>query len=207
MSNTLSKRRILKVGVTGGIGSGKSIVCRIFHALGIPVYAADIRARELVEQSAPLRNQIIDLLGEKAFNGNTYNRSWVAARVFADPGLLSGLNRIIHPAVADDFLNWYKSYSDVPYVIEEAAILFESGNYKNMDYSLYVAADEKIRISRIMMRDGSTPEQIHSRMQNQWPADKILPLADTVIDNSGNVLVLPQVLRIHNELLDRYSHG
>lgn len=192
---------MLKVGLAGGIGSGKSLICRIFQAIGIPVYHADQQAHILAENDAAIRKRITDLLGPEAYLAKSYNRKFVADAVFSDREKLHELNEIIHPAVAADFNKWVSLQKDVPYAIEEAAILFESGAYQRMDYSIYVDASEDLRIHRVIKRDKVTREEVELRVKNQMPADKILPLADWVVYNNEIQLVLPQILHIHSVLI------
>jgi dephospho-CoA kinase len=194
---------VLKVGITGGIGSGKSIVCQVFKSLGIPVYNADQRAKDLIETDSSIRSKIVHLFGTKAYVHAEYNRKLIASKVFHNKALLEKLNSIIHPAVGEDFLIWTRKYTNSPYVIEEAAILFESGANIKMDFNVVVYADENLRISRIQKRDELRREEITSRIKNQWPAEKIRTLADWVIDNNDKILVLPQILKIHQILLQK----
>lgn len=191
---------MLKVGVTGGIGSGKSIICQIFKALKVPVYNADQRAKVLVETDVNIKSRIIEVFGERSYTGSTYNRKYIAKRVFSNKKLLEKLNGIVHPVVADDFSNWIKKLK-VPYVIEEAAILFESGANEKMDKIIVVEAPEELRIKRIKTRDGLKEDEIKFRVQNQWSTDKLAALADWVINNNDKMLVLPQILHIHNILI------
>ena len=198
---------MLKLGITGGIGSGKSTVCKIFKSLQVPVYHADDRAKELVYTDEVLRNDIISEFGEKAFTHSTYNREYIASVVFGDKDKLEILNQIIHPRVEKDFEDWYRKQKS-NYVVHEAAILFESGVYKQMDYTLFIDAPVNYRIERVMKRDEITEEQVRVRLNNQWPADKISELADWVIVNDGKTLILPQILEIHNYLTGiEKSHG
>lgn len=193
---------MLKVGITGGIGSGKSIICEVFKSLNVPVYNADKKAAQLVETNPQIRSEIINEFGDQSYTGSGYNRKYIAEKVFNDKSLLNKLNRIIHPAVAEEFYQWMENYK-VPYVIEEAAILFESGANEKMDEVIVVDAPEDLRISRVMRRDGLSRKDIKARVLNQWPTDKLLALADWIIDNSDKTLVLPQILKIHNTLCKR----
>jgi dephospho-CoA kinase len=196
------KRKVLKIGITGGIGSGKSIICKVFKALQVPVYNADQRAKILVETSPEIRSQIRKAFGENSYVGSKYNRTYIAGKVFNNRILLDKLNTIIHPAVMKDFHEWTKQYN-VPYLIEEAAILYESGANRALDHIIVVDAPEILRVSRIRKREGFSDDEIHERMQNQLPADKLRSLADWVIDNNDKVLVLPQILQLHHTLLEK----
>lgn len=191
---------MLAVGITGGIGSGKSFVCEVFSKLGIPIYSADNRAKEISNESTSVIKEITALLGAEAYINKQLNRPFVASQVFSDKNKLQKLNNIIHPAVEKDYLEWQKNYSHLPYTIKEAAILFESGAYKQLNKTIVVTAPIDIRIKRVCDRDGSTEESVRERMNNQWPTEKIIPLTDFIIENDGKKLILPQIIKIDNEL-------
>ena len=195
------------IGITGGIGSGKSIICRIFYTLGIPIYTADERAKHLTNFNPEIRQEIISLLGSAAYNNQGYNRKYVAQIVFEDPIYLKRLNQIIHPLVAKDFLLWRNQHSNAPYGMYEAAILFESGFSERNLANIVVDAPLDIRIRRIEQRDGSTYEEIMKRVNNQWSADKLRALADWVIENDDKKLILPQILKIHHQILQKVSQA
>ena len=198
---------MLKLGVTGGIGSGKSIACRIFSILGAPVYDADEKAKLLVNTDEEIRNAIFREFGSESFVNSTYNRQFIASVVFKDKKKLQLLNRIIHPAVEEDFKKWYQM-QNYYYIIHEAAILFESGTDKFMDYTLLIDAPENYRIDRVIKRDKTTQKEVELRLRNQWPANKISKMADWVIVNDGKTLILPQILKIHHYLIQsEKSHG
>lgn len=192
---------MLKVGITGGIGSGKTIVSSVFRKIGIPVYNADEQAKLLIVTNQDIRKQILSVFGTDAYNDEGYNRKYIALKVFKNKSLLEKLNNIVHPFVANDFAIWTKQYSNVPYVLEEAAILFESGANKKMDYTILVDAPINIRISRITERDGLTSPEIEKRMDNQLSTDKIKHLVDWIIVNDNKQLILPQILKIHQQLI------
>ncbi len=189
------------VGLTGGMGSGKTTVAKMFEALGIPVYIADTEAKKLTVTSRSIRKALIELLGEAAYSNNELNRSFIAQQVFNDNELLQKLNKIIHPKVRSHFKKWLKLQL-APYCVKEAAILFENGGYKECDYMILVTAPEEIRVERIMQRDRSSKEEIILRMQHQWSDEKKAPLADFIIDNSGKDDTARQVLEIHNSILN-----
>jgi dephospho-CoA kinase len=191
---------MLKIGITGGIGSGKSYICKIFEQLGVPVYNADEKARNISNNSISVKKDITNLFGKEAYENNVLNRAYIASKVFNDTNLLEQLNQIIHPAVNKDFNDWCNNYQDKSYILKEAAILFESGIYKNLDKTILVTAPESIRINRVIKRDGSTKEEVLNRMKNQWPTEKITPLADFIIHNIDKELLLPEILKIHNTL-------
>lgn len=191
---------MLKIGITGGIGSGKSIVCSVFRLLGVPVYHADDRAKYLMENDIDIRTQIISLFGDEAYNGSNYNRKYIASLVFTNDSLLTKLNNIVHPYVANDFILWTELFKESAYVIEEAAILFESGAGKKMDYNILVDAPEEQRIKRVMKRDNLTEEEVRIRINKQISTDKIRHLVDWIIVNNNKQLILPQILKIHSQL-------
>lgn len=188
-----------KIGITGGIGSGKSYICTCFEHIGIPVYYADTEAKRLTNLNSNIREEISKLLGSKSYNSDGLNRAYVASKVFNNKDLLNKLNQIIHPAVEIDFIQW-ANQQHAPYVLKEAAILFESGSYKNTDHVIVVDAPLELRIKRVLERDKTTREEILKRIQNQWTTDKKKNLADFVIYNDDKTLILPQILRIDKTL-------
>lgn len=193
----------LHVGITGGIGSGKTTAGRIFQALGIPLYDADTRAKWLVQHDRPLKAGIMDLLGPSAYlPDGSYNRPWVAQIAFSHPDKLAALNALVHPVVERDSHHWREEQAanGAPYTLKEAALLIESGSHRRLDRLVVVTAPEELRIRRVVERDGLTVEQVRARMASQLPeADKIR-LADHLIINDGQHLLLPQVLAIHRQL-------
>ena len=192
---------MLKLGVTGRIGSGKSIVCQIFSTLGIPVYRADERAKELVNSNSELQKVIISEFGNESFVNSVYNRPYIASVVFKDQKKLSALNRIIHPVVEKDYSIWLADKKKFHYTVYEAAILFESGASEKMDYILVIDAPENELINRVMKRDNLSRAEVELRLNNQWKTDKKDGLADWIIMNDGNTLILPKVLEIHKYLM------
>lgn len=189
------------VGITGGIGSGKSTVCRVFTLLGVPVYDADAAARRLMETDPEIKNGIISLFGREAFSedGNL-NRALIASSVFRNEQKLQQLNAIVHPAVARDFQQWKAGYAGVAYVLREAAILFESGSWKDCDRIILVDAPEDLRISRVKKRDGRTEEEIRTIISRQWTTEKKQSLASDIINNNEQHLIIPDILDIHRSL-------
>jgi dephospho-CoA kinase len=191
---------MLKVGITGNIGSGKSTVARIFSQLGIPIYDADLRAKALMLKPF-LKQAIFDLIGHDSYTENgDLNRSVIAQKVFNNPALLSQLNAIVHPAVFSDFDEWILDQTG-PYILKEAALLIESNSYKNLDLLIVVLADQSIRLERSMKRDGADEAGILARMNAQMPQEDKAKLAKFVIHNNNDLLI-PQVLKIHNQILD-----
>jgi dephospho-CoA kinase len=193
---------MIKVGLTGGIGSGKTMVCRVFESLGVPVYYADLSARFLVDNRQDIRDELIALLGKDIYDKQGLNRPLFSSRVFQHKQLLEKANYIIHPKVRDDFYQWAEKYRDLDYVIEEAAILFESGGNRMMDKCITVIAPLEIRMERVMKRAGMTRERILDIMNNQWPDEEKAILSDFVITNDEKSLILPQLLLIHQEFIN-----
>jgi len=192
---------MFRVGLTGGIGSGKSLICSILKHLGVPVYYADTEAKKLMNSDLELRKQIVRLFGEQAYGRGDLDSSYVAGQLFGDNALLKAMNSIVHPAVRKDFKRWAELQNDIPYVVEEAAILFESGAYKEMDFTVLTSAPEEVRIKRVMERDGSDRDSVLRRMGHQWSEEELKKLADHVIVNDGMQMLLPQVIELHNKLL------
>lgn len=195
---------MIKVGITGGIGSGKSTVCKVFRVLGIPVFEADQVAKELMNTDPLIREKLIHLFGTAVYlTDQTIDRKHLAGIVFNNPSLLAQLNEIVHPAVRNEFDEWYEK-QDSPYVLHEAAILFESGFYKMMDKTIAVVTDETERIKRVMKRNGTTEEQVRLRIQNQWTDEQRIKLADFIISNNDNELIIPQIIEIDKKIR---THG
>jgi len=193
---------MFKLGLTGGIGSGKTLVCQIFEKLGVPVYYADTAARLLMNTDAELKSGIKLMFGEQAFGRDGLDRQYLADSVFGDHGKLSGLNRLVHPAVRKDFIRWTDLQMESPYVIEEAAILFESGASIEMNLSVLVYAPEELRISRVMKRDGVGREAVLKRMGHQLGEEELMEKADHVLINDGTQMLLTQVIELHNKILN-----
>ncbi len=193
---------MFRVGLTGGIGSGKTLVSSIFEKLCVPVYYADTAARDLMNSDAGLKDDIVSLFGDQAYGKDGLNRQYLAGSVFGDPVKLAGLNRLVHPAVRLDFKRWTAEQSGSLYVIEEAAILFESGASQEMNLSVLVYAPEELRISRVMKRDGVDREAVQRRMGHQLSEEEKMEKADFVLINDGKEMLLPQVIELHNKILN-----
>lgn len=187
------------VGLTGGIGSGKSTVAGCFRQLGVPVYNSDKQAKKLMCNSRKLRRAITGLLGEEAYIGKKLNSSGIAKKVFADKELLESLNGLVHPVVKKHFLKWAKKQQS-NYVIQEAAVLFENGSYKNYDRIILVRAPIEERIARIHERDGSSESEVKARMRHQWSDEEKSALSHYIIDNIDLDKTKLEVERIHGEL-------
>ncbi len=191
---------MIKVGITGGIGSGKSTVCKVFRVLGIPVFESDEIARQLMNSDPETCVQLIELFGASVYLPNQIiDRKYLAGIVFSNPSLLAQLNGIVHPKVRDVFTAWCKIQHS-PYILHESAILFESGFYKLMDKTITVVAKENERIERVMKRDGATEELVNQRIRNQWRDIERIKLADFVISNNDDELIVPQIIEIDKKI-------
>lgn len=190
------------MGITGGIGSGKSTVCGIFARLGIPVYAADREAKRLMREDLALIASVKEAFGSDSYSGNEPNRPFLANAVFGNPEKLALLNSLVHPAVFRDFERWC-GLQHAPYVIKEAAIMFESGSYKQVHEVVAVTAPLELRIQRVMERDGSSREEILKRIQAQMPQEEVVKRAHDVINNDGTHSLIRQVVGLHRQFLAR----
>lgn len=175
---------MLKVGITGGIGSGKSTITSLFHDLGVPIYNSDERAKWLLSNDVDLMDQIKILFGQESYSNNKLNRAHIANIVFQDNDMLKELNAIVHPLVKIDFENWLLLQKKEPLVIKEAAILIESGAYKELDVLIVVLADKKTRIKRVINRDNVSKEDVEKRMKTQISDSERLKFANFSVDNN-----------------------
>ena len=192
----------LKIGITGGIGSGKTTVCKVFESMGIPVYYADDRAKWLMVNNIEVVNKLKSLFGKKVYLENgKLNKAHIASIVFNDKVMLQKLNSIVHPAVYQDGLEWQQAQIDVPYTLKEAALLFEAGSYKALDKIVTVFAPKEIRLGRVMKRDHISESEVIARMNKQMDDFKKMYLADFVIFNDGKHPLLPQIQRLHKRIL------
>lgn len=199
---------MLRIGITGGIGSGKTTVCKIFETLEIPVYYADDRAKWLMVNSPTLQNGIRQLFGKKAYGEDgSLNRAHISSIAFKDTAKLQKLNALVHPAVFVDGENWQQEQLalGVPYTIKEAALIYESGSHQTLDKVIVVTAPEELRIDRVMKRDGLAAEAIKDRIARQMPEEEKVARADYVIHNDGEQSLIKQVLAIHHQLIDQGS--
>jgi dephospho-CoA kinase len=190
---------MLKVGVTGGIGSGKSTVCKIFSVLGVPVFNADIEAREIMNSSEEVKQALITIFGETIYNNEGLDRKKLAAGIFNNAGQLEKVNALVHPKVHRKYEEWLNEVVGSKYVVYEAALIIESGFHKKLDVVIMVDAPEKLRIERIRKRDSSSDEDIRKRMKNQLPIEKKKALSHYIINNGEKDMLMPQVLNLHKE--------
>lgn len=204
----MSKSQPLLVGITGGIGSGKSTVCKLFSILGVPIFYADERAKWLMNQDSQLRVQILDAFGPAAYQPNgELNRSYLAETVFPNTEKVAELNALVHPAVRKDFAHWI-SQQTAPYLIKEAALLFETGAAKELDYVINVSSPLRVRMARVLLRDPHrTEEQVNQIINQQLPDEEKNEQADFSIKNTDNKLLLPQVIALHELLLRKAENS
>lgn len=193
---------MIKVGITGGIGSGKTTVCRLFEKMDIPIYYADVEAKRLMTYDKDLKQKIKNLLGKEAYHKNgRLNRSFVASIIFNDKEKLESMNALVHPAVAKDGKAWFDRQT-TKYAIKEAALLVENESYKQLDFLIVVTAPVEMRIKRVVKRDKSDYNQVKLRIANQLPEIQKKKVADFIIDNSGDVSLISQVWKIHRKLME-----
>ncbi|MEA3317583.1 MAG: dephospho-CoA kinase [Bacteroidota bacterium] len=191
---------MLKVGITGGIGSGKTTVCKVFSALGISVFYADIEAKNILDSNNLVKSKLIKKFGEDIYKNNLLDRAKLAMKIFSDNKALEFVNSVVHPEVRKVFYDFCDKHKDEKYIIEEAAILFESGANKDLDYVISVSADENTRISRVMNRDNVNFDSVKNRMNSQFDDSIRKKMADEIIINNNDVMLLPQIIKIHQKL-------
>jgi len=192
------------VGLTGGIGSGKTTVAKEFSKLGVPIYIADDEAKKLMNSSKTIQRELVALFGEEAYKDQKLNRPYLAKLIFNNEALLQKMNAIVHPKVADHFKNWLKK-QDAPYIIKEVAILFENGSYKQCDYVITVTAAIETRKERLLKRDVTTVAKIEAIMNNQWPDQKKIERSQFVIYNDILEDTIVQVQKTHNSILENIA--
>lgn len=191
----------ITIGITGGIGSGKTTVCNIFKLLGVPVFEADKVAAGIMNGNKQLQSEISALFGSDILNCHgLVNRKKLADIVFKDELQLEKLNSLVHPAVRDQFLLWSEKNSNYPYIIMEAAILFESGFHNLTDYTILITAPEDERIRRVMKRDGESMDSIKNRISRQYPENKKTELADFILHNDNKHLIIPEIIKIDKNI-------
>jgi len=190
----------IKLGVTGGIGSGKTSVCRVFDALGVPVFSADREAREIMENDNGIIRRINSITGKNLYINGGLDRMELATIIFNDNILLEKVNSLVHPVIFDHFRKWVLEQT-APYVIMEAAILFESGASKFVDKVATVVAPIEQRVERVVQRNKLSREQVMERMRNQMDDEARIKLSDYIIYNSENDMIIPSILNIHDDIL------
>ena len=190
------------VGLTGGIGSGKTTILKYFQSFGIPVYIADKEAKALMNRSKVIRRNLIELFGNDAYKDNQLNRPYLSSKIFNDKSMLSKMNAIVHPKVASHFKRWLKK-QNADYVIKEAAIIFENNLESQYNYIITVVADEDLRVKRVMERDNTSKEKVKSIISNQLPDAEKIKKSDFVIVNNDLKEAKAQAFKIHKELLKK----
>jgi len=193
---------MLRIGLTGGIGSGKSTVAHIFNVLGIPVYDADSAAKRVMVEDEMLKKRILNVFGENAYTDGKLNRKFLSDVVFKDERKITLLNSLVHPATIEDANEWMKKQT-APYLIKEAALIFESGSDKFLDLVIGVRSPLSLRIERTMKRNHITAEEVKARMKFQMDEDKKMALCDFIIENDEKEMLIPQVLLLHETLLQK----
>ncbi len=195
------KNKVLKIGITGGIGSGKTLVSKIFNVLGAPVYDADTRAKWISNFHPDVKKEIIDFFGKESYVDGKFNTRYIAGIVFNDKIKTEKLNSIIHPRVGEDFLNWVEHHKNFPYLIKEAALLYESDSYKLLDKIIVVSAPLDIRIKRVLSRDKQRTEaEVKGIIDKQLPEAEKIKRADFVVMNDDQTMVLPQIVALDKQL-------
>lgn len=196
---------MIKIGITGGIGSGKSVICKTFSLLGVPVYFSDLRAKELLNSSKEIKNSLTNLFGPDLYTENTIDKAKLATIIFNDKTSLKKVNNIVHPVVMSDFHEWCnKQNTDI--VINESAIIFEAGLKNHFDYIITVTAPEDLRIKRVTLRDNAKREDIISRINHQYPDIKKVEESDFLIINNDKTAILPQILEILDNIRKPNTH-
>jgi dephospho-CoA kinase len=193
---------MLKIGLTGGIGSGKSLVCKIVSTLGVPVFHSDEVSRDLMDHDTEIIRKVTGIFGKGIYRNGILDRKRLSEAVFTDRKALEKLNAIIHPAVLEAFNRWLTDCSNPPYIIKESAIIFESGTDKGLDYVIMVSAPEALRISRVMERAGTSRAEVLRRMRNQMNDAERSARSDEIVNNDDHQLVIPQVLELHKKFTE-----
>lgn len=191
------------VGLTGGIGSGKTTVAKMFEQLGVPIYIADIEAKGLMNRSKIIKRKLTAIFGKNAYVEGKLNRAFIASKIFKNDELLQQMNNIVHPKVASHFKRWLKKQQAI-YVIKEAAILFENGSYEKLDAVITVTAPKEVKIDRVIKRDNSSKEKVLAIMDNQWEDSKKVKLSDFVITNIELEKTQKQVEEIHQKISKKF---
>jgi len=191
---------VIRVGLTGGMGSGKTTVAKIFEHLKIPVFYADDQAKEILDNNLKVKENLSEYFGAVLYAEGKLNRALLAEKIFDNPNAIAHVNSVVHPAVADEFSQWCNEQK-ATYCLKEAAILFETGAYKQLDQNILVTANKDLRIKRVTARNAWSANEIEKRMANQWEDEVKIPLADFVIYNNEKEMLIPQISKIHENLI------
>ncbi|MFT6843862.1 MAG: dephospho-CoA kinase [Flavobacteriales bacterium] len=191
------------VGITGGIGSGKSTIAKVFESLGYPVYQADAAAKQCYVQNPALKKAVVHLLGKESYTGTgTLNTAFISQQVFSDEEKLKKLNALVHPAVKEHYQQWLTKHAAAKLIVKEAAILIETGGHKEVDFTILVTTRKQIRIQRVLKRDSLTLAEIENRINKQWTDEQKIPFADLIINNDNSALILDTLLVLPSKLIN-----
>jgi dephospho-CoA kinase len=191
------------VGITGGIGSGKSTIAKVFESLGYPVYQADAAAKQCYVQNPALKKAVVHLLGKESYTGTgTLNTAFISQQVFSDEEKLKKLNALVHPAVKEHYQQWLTKHAAAKLIVKEAAILIETGGHKEVDFTILVTTRKQIRIQRVLKRDSLTLAEIENRINKQWTDEQKIPFVDLIINNDNSALILDTLLVLPSKLIN-----
>ncbi|WP_346239479.1 dephospho-CoA kinase [Niabella insulamsoli] len=196
---------MLRIGLTGGIGSGKTTIANIFSTLGIPIYDSDQAAKRLMDENESIREQLINQFGTETYKNNRLDRSFLASIVFNDDQQLQRINEIVHPATIQDSIEWF-GQQNAAYAIKESALIFESSSERHLDYIIGVWTEEALRIDRVRKRSGLSAAEIRSRMEKQMEEKQKMNQCQFIIDNNEKESVIKQVFELHQKLLTLSTH-
>ena len=203
----MTKKSPFLVGIAGGVGAGKSLICKILNTLGVPIYSSDCRAKELMNNNEDLKKKIINNFGIESYKNNKIDNQFLSDKIFENTSYRLKINSLVHPFVKEDFHFWIKKNSNKDYLVKESALIIESESYKELDFLIYVSAERNIRIKRVLQRDQEKNEDdIVKIIKTQMDVKKAINFCDEVIDNNENNLLLPKVLKIHKKILKKSNN-
>jgi len=203
----MTKKSPFLVGITGGVGAGKSLICKILNTLGVPIYSSDGRAKVLMNNNEDLKKEIINNFGIESYKNNKIDNQFLSNKIFENNSHRLKINSLVHPFVKEDFHFWIKKNSNNDYLVKESALIIESESYKELDFLIYVSAERNIRIKRVLQRDQEKNEDdIVKIIKTQMDVKKAINFCDEVIDNNENNLLLPKVLKIHKKILKKSNN-
>lgn len=203
----MTKKSPFLVGITGGVGAGKSLICKILNTLGVPIYLSDGRAKVLMNNNEDLKKEIINNFGIESYKNNKTDNQFLSNKIFENNSHRLKINSLVHPFVKEDFHFWIKKNSNNDYLVKESALIIESESYKELDFLIYVSAERNIRIKRVLQRDQEKNEDdIVKIIKTQMDVKKAINFCDEVIDNNENNLLLPKVLKIHKKILKKSNN-
>ena len=203
----MTKKSPFLVGITGGVGAGKSLICKILNTLGVPIYSSDGRAKVLMNNNEDLKKEIINNFGIESYKNNKIDNQFLSNKIFENNSHRLKINSLVHPFVKEDFHFWIKKNSNNDYLVKESALIIESESYKELDFLIYVSAERNIRIKRVLQRDQEKNEDdIVKIIKTQMNDKKAINFCDEVIENNENNLLLPKVLKIHKKILKKSNN-